>query len=66
MKKNKILVVGNWKMNPDNAEKAKEAVAEHIHMAGGVTIDYETGLSDLHFISGPSGDYHMISFKEIE
>jgi triosephosphate isomerase len=24
MKKNKILVVGNWKMNPDNAEKAKD------------------------------------------
>lgn len=24
MKKNKILVVGNWKMNPETAEKAKE------------------------------------------
>lgn len=24
MKKNKILVVGNWKMNPESAEKAKE------------------------------------------
>jgi len=28
MKKNKILIVGNWKMNPDTAEKAKEIFLE--------------------------------------
>lgn len=28
MKKNKTLIVGNWKMNPDTAEKAKEIFLE--------------------------------------
>jgi len=28
MKKNKILIVGNWKMNPENAERAKQIFKE--------------------------------------
>lgn len=45
---------------------AKEVVAEKIIAGGSATIDYEVGLANLNFVSGPSGSYHVASFRETE
>lgn len=45
---------------------AKEIVADKVILSGSASIDYEMGLASQNFVSGPSGSYNLISFKEIE
>lgn len=45
---------------------AKQATAYKIEMDGGTTVNYETGLADMKFNSGPSGGFNLSSWQEIE
>ncbi len=44
---------------------AKQATAEKIVMSGGTVVDYETGLADMNFSSGPSGSWAIEEWDEI-
>lgn len=43
----------------------KAAVAKRMIMSGATSIQYETGLADIHFDSGPSGSWIQQSWKEV-
>lgn len=45
--------------------KAKQATAEKIIMDGGTEVNYESGLADMNFSSGPSGSWSISSWDEI-
>ncbi len=45
--------------------QAKQATAEKIIMGGGTTVNYETGLADVNFSSGPSGSWAIEEWDEI-
>lgn len=45
---------------------ARGVVADKIEMSGGTTIDYEFGLADLNFVSGPAGGWNVQTYKEME
>lgn len=45
--------------------KAKQATAEKIIMDGGTQLNYETGLMDMSFNSGPSGSWSISRWSEI-
>lgn len=45
--------------------QAKQATAEKIIMTGGTTVNYETGLADINFSSGPSGSWTIEEWDEI-
>ena len=44
---------------------AKQATAETIEMSGGTTVQYETGLADISFSSGPSGGWNLLNWEEL-
>ncbi len=46
--------------------KAKQVIADKIIAAGTTLIEYEDGLAEIVFLSGPSGDYSVVSFSEVE
>jgi len=46
--------------------QAKQATANKITMNGGTTVNYESGLADANFTSGPSGSWKINSWKEVE
>lgn len=43
---------------------AKQATGEKIIMDGGTVVNYETGLADMNFTSGPSGSWSITSWDE--
>lgn len=45
---------------------AKQATARKVIMGGGAMVDYETGLANVNFISGPSGSWNIIGWGEVE
>jgi hypothetical protein len=45
---------------------AKQATAYKIIMSGGTTVNYETGIADVSFSSGPSGSWNLISWDETQ
>ncbi len=61
-----ILVAPYGKINFSNSASAKEAVGKTVHMQNSSTLTYETGLTNVNFISGPSGAYDVSSWKETE
>ncbi len=46
--------------------QAKQATANKIIMDGGTTVNYESGLSNPNFTSGPSGAWVIDAWKEVE
>lgn len=46
--------------------QAKQATAYKIIMDGGTTVNYESGLVNQNFTSGPSGSWNISSWKEVE
>lgn len=44
---------------------AKQVTADTIVMSGGTIVDYETGLADINFSSGPSGSWGVVEWDEI-
>lgn len=45
---------------------ARGVLANKIEMGGSSSIDYELGLANLNFVSGPAGGYQVFSFRETE
>jgi hypothetical protein len=44
---------------------ANAATARQITATGGTTIDYQSGLADMNFSSGPSGGWDISSWGEV-
>ncbi len=61
-----ILNAQNGTMYFTGGATAKQATANKIIMDGGTTINYETGISNIEFTSGPSGSWNLVSWDEIE
>lgn len=45
---------------------AKEVIADTVIAGGSTIIDYEAGLADMIFLSGPAGEYSVVSFNEVQ
>jgi hypothetical protein len=45
---------------------AKQATAHKITMSGGTRVNYETGIAEVNFSSGPSGSWNLISWDEVQ
>ncbi len=61
-----VLAAPYGTINFSGNSSAKEVVAHKVTTGGSVTIDYEQGLSNLNFVSGPSGGYYIAGFREVE
>ena len=61
-----LLYAPHGLMYLSNNISVKEASAYKIHLSNFAKIIYETGLSNLLFISGPSGGYSIESWREAE
>lgn len=60
-----ILNAQKGTINFSGGAAAKQATAEKIIMSGGTTVNYETGIADMNFSSGPSGSWSITSWSEI-
>ena len=49
-----------------NNAGAKSAVAKKINLDNNAVISYDSGLVNVNFVSGPSGGFDILSWKEIE
>lgn len=61
-----ILNAQNGTMYFTGGATAVQATANKIIMDGGTSINYETGISNMEFSSGPSGSWNLISWDEVE
>lgn len=61
-----ILNAQNGTINIGGGANLKEATANKITLSGGAVINYESGLADIKFTSGPSGGYTINSWNEVE
>lgn len=61
-----LLAAPNGTVSFSGNTSAKEVVGNTIIMGGSSVINYETGLANLNFVSGPSGGYRISSFRETE
>lgn len=61
-----VLVAPNGTIEFTGGASAKSAVARKMILSGGTTLNYESGLSNISFISGASSGWNVESWKEIE
>lgn len=61
-----ILYAPNGTIQLSNNAQVKQITAKKISLANGAVIDYEQGLVDAAFTSGPGGGYEVSSWKEVE
>lgn len=61
-----VLVTLNGTITFSNNATAKAAVARQMVMSNNTTLNYETGLANLNFTTGPSGAWVVDSWKEVE
>jgi len=61
-----ILYARNGRIELENNAKAKGLAADTIKLENNATIDYEVGLINPTFSSGPSGGFNFIDWKEVE
>lgn len=61
-----ILNAQNGTINFANNAGAKSAVAKQINLSNGSFINYESGLVNVNFSSGPSGGFDISNWKETE
>ncbi len=61
-----VLVAQNGTMSMSGGTSAKAMVANRIVVSGGARINYDSGLADLNFSSGPSGGWNVTSWKEVQ
>jgi hypothetical protein len=61
-----VLNAQNGMLEFTGGASAKQATAKTVVMSGGTTVNYESGLADINFYSGPSGSYNLISWDEVE
>jgi hypothetical protein len=60
-----VLIAQDGTIEFEGGASAKSAVANRMIMSGGTVLNYETGLADLDFSSGPSGAWTVESWKEV-
>lgn len=60
-----VLVAQSGTIEFTGGASAKSAVAQKMIMGGGTILQYETGVSNMSFSSGPSGAYNIESWNEI-
>lgn len=61
-----ILNAQKGTIHLNNNAGLKEATANQIILNQGATVSYESGLTDLNFISGPAGGWNIDSWREVE
>ena len=61
-----IVVAQNGRVDFGNNVSVKAVVANKIHLSNNTTIDYETGLTNQNFVSGPGGTWNIKSWQEVE
>ncbi len=61
-----VLVTLNGTVDFSNHSSAKAVVAYRMNMQNHATLNYEDGLANVFFSSGPSGGWQMESWKEVE
>ena len=51
-----------------NTARLKEITANKLNMANSATLDYETGLADINFTSGPGGSWAIVrrTWREVK
>jgi len=59
-----LLSAPNGTLELNGGSATKSLGAKKVHITGGGTINYEIGLADLSFTSGPSGGFQIVSWKE--
>lgn len=62
---NALLYAPYGQIQLSQSASLKEITAHKITLRNSATVTYESGLSDLVFTSGPSGGYHISSWKEV-
>lgn len=60
-----VLVAQNGGIKFSGGASAKSAAAYKIIMSGGTTLNYETGLANIDFSSGPGGAWNVDSWNEV-
>lgn len=60
------LYAANGTINVANNGGAKSINGYSIHLAPNVVIEYDSGLTDLNFVSGPSGSWNIDSWQETQ
>jgi hypothetical protein len=60
-----VLIAQDGTITFSGGTSAKSAVANKMIMLGGTTLNYDSGLANLDFSSGPSGAWTVESWKEI-
>ncbi len=61
-----VLNAQNGTLQFTGSASAKEAVAYKMILTGSTTVNYESGLSNMNFNSGPSGTWNVNSWQETE
>ena len=60
-----VLSAQNGSIQFTGGASAKAAVANYMTLSGGTTLNYEAGLANINFASGPGGTWSVSSWKEI-
>lgn len=61
-----VLAAPYGALQMNGGTSAKAMMAYKIIISGGGQVNYETGLADLNFSSGPTGGFNILSWKEVE
>ncbi len=62
----KLIVYSNrGRITLQNSMQLKEVTAYKLHLKNSATVNYESGLQNLLFSSGPGGGYDIVSWAEI-
>lgn len=61
-----VLNAQNGTISFTGSASAKEATAYKMKLVGATTVNYESGLANINFTSGPSGSWSVQNWKEIE
>lgn len=61
-----VLNAPYGKVNINGNSGARSVSGNSIYISGGGHVTYDTGLANLSFSSGPSGGWHISSWKELE
>ncbi|MFA6095022.1 MAG: choice-of-anchor R domain-containing protein [Candidatus Paceibacterota bacterium] len=61
-----ILSAQNGTVSVSGGSSAKSITGNKVVMTGGATLNYDMGISDLNFSSGPSGGWELNGWKEVQ
>lgn len=61
-----VVVAQNGTLKMSGGTSAKAMVSNRIEVSGGGQVQYESGLANLNFSSGPSGGWDITSWKEVQ